>query len=213
VSQGPDAPKKALPVGTGARHALASSQPLEAPTTSGTPAILSQEKTSPPIQFMSREIEHKFLVNGAPLSAAVNRLHLVQGYLARENDVSVRVRITDGEHAEIGIKRRLSTTERAEFEFPIPCTEAQQLLGEIAGSRIIEKTRHHLPAGNGLTWEVDVFHGANSGLLLAEIEIPEHGTVFNHPDWLGEEVTNDPRYLNTHLAVHPWPTWCDQPSP
>lgn len=159
---------------------------------------------------MSREIEHKFLVTGDPLPSATGRLHLVQGYLARENDVSIRVRITGGEYAEIGVKRRLSTTERAEFEFPIPLGEANEMLREIAGTRVIEKTRYHLPAGNGLSWEIDVFHGANSGLVLAEMEIPEHGTGFDRPDWLGAEVSDDPRYLNTHLAVHPWPTWSDQ---
>ena len=158
---------------------------------------------------MSREIEHKFLVTGDPFTSTTRSLHLIQGYLAREGDVSIRIRITDGKHAEIGVKRRLSPTERAEFEFPVPLAEAKEMLGDISGNRVIEKTRHHLPVDNGLTWEIDVFHGNNSGLILAEIELPEHDTEFHRPDWLGVEVTEDHRYLNNQLADHPWPTWND----
>lgn len=158
---------------------------------------------------MAREIERKFLTVGDPLPEATKSMRLIQGYLARENDVAVRVRITDDAHALIGIKRWLSHTERAEFEFSIPVAEGKQMIREISGSRVIEKTRHHVPAGNGLTWEIDVFHGSNEGLVVAEIELPSEDTPFKKPTWLGEQVTSDRRYLNNHLAVHPWPTWKD----
>ena len=70
-----------------------------------------------------------------------------------------------------------------------------------------EKTRYKIPAGNGLTWEIDEFHGVNEGLIVAEIEVPSEDTSFEKPDWLGEEVSSDPRYFNSNLVSHPYTTW------
>ncbi|OAV65470.1 hypothetical protein Barb4_03341 [Bacteroidales bacterium Barb4] len=50
---------------------------------------------------------------------------------------------------------------------------------------------------------MDVFHGANEGLVLAEIELEAEDEPFTLPDWIGEEVTGDERYYNAMLAKHP----------
>jgi len=156
---------------------------------------------------MATEIERKFLVLKDPIPYATKALRLAQGYVAKEIDVSVRIRITDEERAQIGIKRRLSSTERAEFEFDVPVPEAREMIDQVCKGRVIEKTRYLIPAGSGLVWEVDVFHGNNDGLVVAEIELPHSDAPFDKPDWLGEEVTEDIRYLNNQLVENPWPGW------
>ena len=70
----------------------------------------------------------------------------------------------------------------------------------------IEKTRRRVPIGDH-TWEIDTFHGANQGLVVAEIELRSESEAFDHPDWLGEEVSPDPRYLNAQLCQRPFSTW------
>ena len=81
------------------------------------------------------------------------------------------------------------------------------MLAEVARNRVVEKTRHLVPAGGGLTWEIDVFAGPNQGLVVAEIELPDEDAGFTRPAWLGEEVTGDGRYLNNALSERPWSTW------
>lgn len=95
-----------------------------------------------------------------------------------------------------------------EFEYEIPLEDANQLLEEFCHHPIIEKRRFKVPY-KGHTWEVDLFSGENQGLIVAEIELDEPDESFAHPPWLGNEVTDDPRYLNTNLANHPYCSWDD----
>jgi len=46
-------------------------------------------------------------------------------------------------------------------------------------------------------WEIDVFHGDNDGLIVAEIELSRESETFEHPPWLGKEVSDD--YFNSNL--------------
>ena len=81
------------------------------------------------------------------------------------------------------------------------------LLG-LAEGGCVEKTRYLVPNTDGLhTWEVDVFHGENEGLIVAEIELNDENDTFDKPDWLGKEVSDDPRYFNSHLLKHPYQSW------
>ena len=95
---------------------------------------------------------------------------------------------------------------RSEFEYPIPLADARQMLTELCGAGVIDKTRYQLPQGD-LCWEIDVFHGDNDGLIVAEIELPSEGTSFEKPAWLGEEVTGDSRYYNSALSTTPYKNW------
>ena len=70
----------------------------------------------------------------------------------------------------------------------------------------IEKVRHTLTAGPH-TWEVDVFEGDNAGLVVAEIELGSEDEAFEKPEWVGDEVTSDPRYFNSNLVANPYRTW------
>lgn len=155
---------------------------------------------------MAVEIERKFLVNDDGWRANVTRTrHIRQGYLAQEGATTVRVRCIAGKRAALTIKGATSGAARAEFEYEIPVADAEELLQLCVGN-IIEKVRHDVPYG-GLTWEVDVFHGANEGLVVAEVELERVDQVVEMPAWAGAEVTNDIRYYNAELVTRPFSTW------
>ncbi len=156
--------------------------------------------------FMGIEIERKFLVSDGTWRAVAGAgAPCRQGYLALGPPASVRVRIMGGE-AKLNIKQATLAIRRAEFEYPIPLEDAEELLAKHCADRRVEKTRYYISLG-AHTWEVDVFDGANAGLVLAEIELAAEEDTFARPSWLGAEVSGDPRYLNSSLAETPWTTW------
>ena len=157
---------------------------------------------------MGREIERKFLVAGDGWRATGPGCRLRQGYLCIELERSVRVRVAR-EAAWLTIKGRGSGVTRLEFEYPIPPADAERLLAELCLQPIIDKTRYEVRHGEHL-WEVDEFHGANAGLVVAEIELQDEAEHFPRPDWLGEEVSSDPRYLNANLVHAPFCGWPEQ---
>ena len=157
------------------------------------------------LPFMGVEIERKFLLSGDGWrQLAVSSQQLRQGYLAVDGATNVRVR-TDGRRAWITLKGRGEGMVRPEFEYEIPAADAGELLALCRG-RIVEKMRYRVPTGRHL-WEIDEFAGANLGLVVAEIELRGESESFERPDWIGSEVTSDPRYLNANLAVHPFADW------
>lgn len=156
--------------------------------------------------IMSSEIERKFLVCGEFRNEATESSEIVQGYLSSSPGRTVRVRIR-GEKGYITVKGRAdeSGIERYEWEKEIPADDARELL-KLCEPFPVEKTRFLVPYGRH-TVEVDVFHGANSGLVMAEIELGSVDEAFEKPPWLGEEVSGDPRYYNSSLSVKPFSRW------
>ncbi|NRR29583.1 CYTH domain-containing protein [Oxalobacteraceae bacterium] len=153
---------------------------------------------------MGVEIERKFLLKGDAWRALAEPLLLRQGYLSSHRDRVVRVRI-EGEQGVMTVKGRTVGVSRGEWEYPIPLADAQELL-LLCEQPLIEKTRRRIPfAGN--VWEVDEFFGANAGLVVAEIELASEDQAFDKPDWIGEEVSSDVRYLNANLIKHPFSAW------
>lgn len=151
---------------------------------------------------MAKEIERKYLVtNDSYRDLTSERQHIVQAYLSAKPDATVRVRIIDDDRAFLTVKGRNSGAVRDEWEYAIPPEDARAMI-EHCGTdgRIIDKTRHVVDAGNGLRWEIDEFHGFHHGLVVAEIELPAPDTPYYLPDYIGEEVTGDPRYYNSILA-------------
>lgn len=153
---------------------------------------------------MATEIERKFLVKSDAWRDGPPGERICQGYLCRDEERTVRVR-TKGEKAYLTIKGLSEGISRQEFEYPIPFEEAESLL-KMCLPELLDKTRYERPQG-GHCWEIDVFHGANDGLIVAEIELDEEDQDFEKPDWVGEEVSDDPRYYNSCLAEHPWSEW------
>lgn len=161
---------------------------------------------------MGIEIERKFLVRDDGWRAAATRVQVMaQGYLNDADAIergtqnaSVRVRI-EGDAAFLNIKSRQSGPPRQEFEYPVPVEDARRLLALCVGGQV-EKRRHYVPHAGHL-WEVDEFIGDNAGLVVAEIELDAVDEAFARPDWLGEEVTERPRYYNLALAARPFSQW------
>lgn len=152
---------------------------------------------------MALEIERKFLVADQSFrELATSQIHIKQGYLSRDADATVRIRIAN-DNAYLTVKTRNDGCVRNEFEYAIPADDAEAMLAICKGF-VIDKTRHIVPFG-GHTWEVDEFHGALDGVTLAEIELPSADAEFQTPPFIGKEVTGQPEYYNSniHLLAKP----------
>jgi adenylate cyclase len=154
---------------------------------------------------MGKEIERKFLVIDRRWQEGATGVRYRQGYLAVGPPVAVRIRMAGGE-AFLNIKKATLDITRDEFEYRIPIEDAEAMLNELCEGLSIDKVRYKIRYG-GMLWEIDVFEGANEGLVVAEIELLDPDQGFEHPPWLGEEVSGDPRYLNTSLSRHPYAEW------
>ena len=154
---------------------------------------------------MPKEIERKFLLKSDDWRGALLPKHSVQGYLTPGPPASVRVRIMGG-IAKLNIKQSVIGMERAEYEYPIPVAEAEELLASLCVGPKVEKNRY-LVDYEGFVWEIDEFLGDNAGLVVAEIELESVDQVFPIPPWIGQEVTEDLRYYNTYLSKHPYTSW------
>jgi adenylate cyclase len=153
---------------------------------------------------MGTETERKFLVRDESWRDVFLRAqHVEQGYLSLDPARTVRVRIRDGE-ATFGAKGLTKGIKRPECEYPIPVEDALQLFDMSLGN--IDKTRHDVYYC-GHRWEVDVFAGANEGLIVAEIELEREDEDFARPDWLGAEVSHNPAYFNSALVLNPFTRW------
>jgi len=155
---------------------------------------------------MPLEIERKFLVQGDFRPFVTHTTHITQGYLSSVPERTVRVRIRDT-NAFITIKGKNSQSgiSRYEWEKEITVEDARELI-LLCEPGIIEKKRHLIPNAS-LFFEVDEFLRDNSGLIIAEIELPSEDFLFKKPIWLGEEVTGDPRFYNSFLTKNPYAKW------
>ena len=154
---------------------------------------------------MATEIERKFLVTGTDWKNGTGVAYC-QGYLNRSKERTVRVRIA-GAQAFLTIKGLAQGISRLEFEYAIPLADAEQLL-KLCDGPLIQKMRY-IVNDQGNRWEVDEFFGDNQGLVVAEIELQDESQRFAHPVWLGREVSDDARYFNSNLALHPYAQWRD----
>lgn len=154
---------------------------------------------------MGIEIERKFKVVGNSWRGSSPPSIIRQGFIFVSDEKVVRVRVEDG-FAHIAVKGRLSTRSRLEFEYGIPTVDADEMLDKLCEGSLIEKRRYRLDV-SGALWEIDQFIGANKGLVIAEIELKTQDQEIDLPAWVGEEVTDDPRYLNSNLFKRPYSTW------
>ena len=155
------------------------------------------------------EIEHKFLIkNDSWKKSASEGILYRQGYIKTQSKTAVRVRIA-GEKSFLTIKgagQGKLGISRSEFEYEIPIGEAEAIMENLVDSTLIEKHRY-LVEHDGKTWEIDVFSGDNDGLEIAEIELNSENEKFSLPEWVGECVSGDLRYLNTSLSKNPYKDW------
>jgi adenylate cyclase len=147
---------------------------------------------------MATETERKFLVKSDFRHLAIKEIKIIQTYLSIDPEKTIRLRTAD-KKAFITIKNRPkpNSFSRGEWEFQIPLKDATEMMGLCLPGSIV-KTRYLIPSGKH-TWEVDVFHDKNEGLIIAEIELASESEHFEKPEWLGEEVTGRPEYYNANL--------------
>ena len=149
---------------------------------------------------MAKEIERKFLVTDTSyIGRAESAVRIRQTYLSTNPDATVRLRIA-GDKAWITVKGRNAGAVRDEWEYPIPVSDAEEMAERLAGGFAIDKTRYVVDH-EGWKWEIDCFHGRHEGLTVAEIEMPSADSNPPLPDFVGQEVTGDPRYYNSTLAA------------
>lgn len=154
---------------------------------------------------MAIEIERKFLLKDERWREGAAGTPFRQGYLTTDVERTVRVRL-EGELGKLTIKGRSNGISRAEYEYEIPASDATELLDRLCLRPLIEKTRYRLEYA-GRLWEIDEFHGDNAGLVLAEVELAADDESIDLPPWIGQEVSDDPRYYNANLIAHPYSQW------
>jgi len=154
---------------------------------------------------MSLEIERKFLLRGEAWRALGAGVPYRQGYLSTVPGRSVRVRLVR-DKGFLTIKGIAVGATRAEYEYEIPAGEAGEMLDNLCERPLIEKTRYRVEH-HGLIWDIDEFDGDNAGLIVAEVELEKEDQAIVLPDWVGKEVTGDPRYYNASLIANPYTQW------
>lgn len=162
---------------------------------------------------MGLEIERKFLVRSLPLLPETRRSFIDQAYLSTAPQSVVRVRSESfrdagNRYVELGfitVKGLSRGATRPEYEYLIPHPDAVAMISSMSQHRV-RKTRIYTPYA-GHTWEVDVFHDDNEGLIIAEVELESEHEVVSIPPWADTELTNDARYSNLSLGVNPWRLW------
>ena len=159
------------------------------------------------------EIERKFLVVGDDYKRqAFSSSRIQQGYICSSHGRTVRVRLRDARgYLTIKGPSEDGGLSRYEFEKEITKEEAEQLM-RLCEPGVIDKTRWLVKSGNH-TFEVDEFYGENEGLVMAEVELGSEDEPYEKPDFIGQEVTGDRRYYNSHLRKHPFSVWGKEPEP
>lgn len=147
---------------------------------------------------MALEIERKFLVDAKNLSAIhmTGGEKICQGYLCTMPEKTVRVRIKNN-RGFLTIKSVNVGIVRQEFEYEIPIDDAEKILA-LCEPHTLSKIRYKIKF-DGHVWELDIFEGRHAGLILAEVELTSPDEVVNIPEWVGEEVSNNPKYFNSNL--------------
>ncbi|MCH7732009.1 MAG: CYTH domain-containing protein [Candidatus Marinimicrobia bacterium] len=154
---------------------------------------------------MGKEIERKFLVKESNWQKSSKGSLIQQGYIVIRKEKVVRIRIMN-DKGYLTIKGTTTGATRNEYEYEIPLEDARQMLNNLCEKPILEKHRYKINQG-GMTWEIDIFHGDNEGLIVAEIELEYEDQEFEKPDWVDMEVTDDPKYFNSNLVKNPFKKW------
>ncbi len=153
---------------------------------------------------MAFEIERKFLVKGYQWRNGHGKMYR-QGYLNSDKKRNVRIRVIN-DKGYLTVKGISQGAVREEYEYEIPKADADAMLDGLCEKPLIEKKRYTI-VYKGFVWEVDEFFGYNLGLIVAELELQSEDQAFLKPEWIGEEVTGDPKYFNANLVHRPYSKW------
>ena len=154
---------------------------------------------------MAKEIERKFLIDISGVKSIGSGSRIKQGYISTTDNTAVRIRVS-GAVAYLTLKGENQGATRPEFEYEIPIEDANEIIKELCSGPVIDKTRYLVEYGSH-TWEIDVFHGDNDGLIVAEVEIESETEEVDLPKWVINEVTGEVKYYNTSLLDNPFNKW------
>lgn len=154
---------------------------------------------------MAKEIERKFLIDMDFVNKLSGGNRISQGYVNTSDKTVVRARIR-GSNAFLTLKGEVKRFTCSEFEYPIPLADAEKIIDELCSGGTVDKTRYEVIHGSH-TWEIDVFHGRNEGLVIAEVELQDESENIELPNWVSKEVTGDQKYFNVSLLNNPYSKW------
>ena len=154
---------------------------------------------------MAKEIERKFLIDMSYVNELSGGRRISQGYISTSDKTVVRVRIK-GDEAFLTLKGEIKGFTCSEYEYQIPLADAEKIIDELCSDGTVDKTRYEVAHG-GHTWEIDVFHGKNEGLAVAEVELQDESENIELPKWVVREVTGDVKYFNVSLLNNPYSKW------
>ena len=154
---------------------------------------------------MAKEIERKFLIDISGIESIGSGSRIKQGYISTTDNTAVRVRVS-GTVAYLTLKGENQGATRTEFEYEIPIEDANEIIKELCSGPVIDKTRYLVEHGSH-TWEIDVFHGDNDGLVIAEVELESETEEVDLPKWVINEVTDEAKYYNICLLDNPFNKW------
>jgi adenylate cyclase len=154
---------------------------------------------------MAVEIERKYLIDLEKVGILENGNRIKQGYITTNKNAVIRVRIKN-DKGYLTIKSSNIGASRLEFEYEIPLVEANEMLDKLCQKPIIDKDRYIIDLHNHI-WEIDIFHGDNEGLVIAEVELKDENEHIILPLWIKEEVTGDIKYYNSNLMTYPYNQW------
>lgn len=146
------------------------------------------------------EVERKFLIETLPSDIDnFKKDFIFQGYLIR-NEKEIRIRNVSNQHYFLTEKYGRGMI-REEYEKELTREEFLKLLKKV-DKKVVEKTRYYYPLEDGRLAELDLYFGANKGLITAEVEFEtaEEAKKFVPPAWFGQDVTEDESYKNLSLA-------------
>jgi CYTH domain-containing protein len=145
------------------------------------------------------EIERKFLLKNDNWKKLVSKsIHIKQGYISTNPLSVVRIRITDSK-AFLTLKSKGSGISRPEYEYEIPTQDAEEMYNLFCTESGLVKIRH-IVEYKCHKFEIDEFEGRLKGLIFAEVEINSENEKIDFPEWIGEEVTGNPKYFNSNLV-------------
>ena len=154
---------------------------------------------------MAKEIERKFLIDLGLIGDLPDGKLISQGFIGTNDKTVVRARIK-GDEAFLTLKGEVTGFTCTEFEYQIPVEDATNIINELCSGGVVEKTRYDIIHENH-TWEIDIFHGQNEGLVVAEVEVQSESESVSLPNWIVKEVTGDPKYFNVSLLSNPYSQW------
>ncbi len=171
---------------------------------------------------MAKEIERQFVVNDEHpewkrIVDTLPKKRLIQTTIHRGDGNKLRVRLIDDlkngkKSALFAFKvqkksRRTEPNVREEYEWEVPYRVAMYIM---IGHIEVRKLRHEYTHTDGKIWEIDMYEGANTGIVIADLELATMHEKYEIPEWIGQETTKNKKITNNSFSLHPYMNWTEK---